>query len=156
MKINCLLHLSLFIVLPQSTDKNIHGIPSPLWPKLGRVGVGSDVRPNEARFWLPDDLRSAERLFYWMQYQVNGFVTEQHIHSQAVGEMNAHTVQHGSLGGLYFFCLLFCFFYFASLSRYSTIHKHKSGIYKSGSRHFRKEFKSLYFSRKETVTTSKK
>lgn len=86
------------------------------------------MRPNEAGFRMLDDLSSAGRRVYWMQYRAHGFVTERHIHSQAVREMNAHTVQHGSLGGgLYFF--VFCLFYFASLSRYNTIHDYESEVF---------------------------
>lgn len=118
-----------FIVLPQSTDKNIHSILSFSWPNLGRVWGGSDMRPNEAGFGMQDDLSSAEWRVYWMQYRAHDFVTERHIHSQAVREMNAHTVQHGSFfwgGGLYFFVFLF---YFASLSRYNTIHDYESEVF---------------------------
>lgn len=70
------------------------------------------MRPNEAGFGMLDDLSSAGRRVYWMQYRARGFVTERHIHSQAVREMNAHTVQHGSLGrgGSLLFCLLFLLF----------------------------------------------
>lgn len=67
------------------------------------------MRPNEAGFRMLDDLSSAGRRVYWMQYRVHGFVAERHIHSQAVREMNAHTVQHGSLGGVFTF-LSFVYF----------------------------------------------
>lgn len=68
------------------------------------------MRQNEAGFWVLDDLSSAGRRVYWMQYRAHGFVTERHIHSQAAREMNAHTVQHGSLGGGVFTFLSFVSF----------------------------------------------
>lgn len=65
-----------------------------------------------------------------MHYRVHGFVTERHIHSQAVREMNAHTIQHGSFWGWgLLFCILFHFFYFASLSQYNTIHEYESEVF---------------------------
>lgn len=62
----------LFIVLPQSTDKNIHGILSFRWPKLRRTWRGSDTRPNKVRFCVREDLKSATSTkpdgisFFWV------------------------------------------------------------------------------------------
>lgn len=70
---------------------------------------------------------------FWFLDRVHGFVTERHIHSQAVREMNAHTVQHGSLGVFTFLSfvvfLLFC-------KPESIQHNPRiwvGGIYRSGS-----------------------
>lgn len=70
---------------------------------------------------------------FWFLDRVHGFVTERHIHSQAAREMNAHTVQHGSLGVFTFLSfvvfLLFC-------KPESIQHNPRiwvGGIYRSGS-----------------------
>lgn len=70
---------------------------------------------------------------FWFLDCVHGFVTERHIHSQAVREMNAHTVQHGSLG-------VFTFLYFVVFLLFckpeSIQHNPQiwvGGIYRSGS-----------------------
>lgn len=121
--------------------------------------MDGDVGPNEAGFWWPADLRSAGRLFCWMLDRVRVRVTERHNLSQAVREMNAHTVQHGSLGGVSFFCLLFLLFRKPESIQHNP-RRWVRGIYTSGSCGeedvLERSFKSLDCSRNETVATSKK
>lgn len=106
---------------------------------------------------LLDDLRSAGRRFYWMQHRVHGFVTERHIQSQAIRGMNAHTVQHGSLWVFTFFAFSFISQAWVDTAQSTNMSQRYLQVrFMWRGRHFRKEFKSLDFSCKETVTTSEK
>lgn len=95
------------------------------------------------------------------------FVTEWHIHSQAGLVMNADTVQHGSFGGFQVFTVFFFPLFFSLLQAWvdttqSTHMTRRYSIYRSGLYREedvlerREQFKSLDFTGKETVTTSKK
>lgn len=95
---DCFLHFLLLFyhkvqIKTSTAFSHFHGL---LWGGFEAAAVIWDRMKQVFR--MLDDLSSAGRRVYWMQYRARGFVTERHIHSQAVREMNAHTVQHGSLG----------------------------------------------------------
>lgn len=138
-----------FIVLPQSTDKNIHSMFSHL-NSSNRGGFEEAVIRDQIKVRvssvLVEDLKSANlyraggHLFLCRHCSVHCFVTGWHIHSQAGWEMNADTVQHGSFG-VWRFLLTFFSLSFISLflllqawvdTTRSTHMTQRYNIYRSG------------------------